>query len=247
MARAEVLIEADNREILIKFPITRPTSKIRVKRRKRGFGEPVATRQDPMLDSDYIEWQIGYDTKDIKNPTVVRELIVPKTNEIRYGNELSKIIWDAKRIEIFNDDDFDELEKFINNINDTDTLEENEKIVLQKTKISVLGGFMKAIQKVPMFIKNNGEYFVEIKLSHKQRAVGFQAMIYLCIWLRYCEDDIGNQILNRTAEAKEICTYKIDKSKKDLIKDVIKAFAIASKKHRHDIGLILQQVKGKCN
>jgi len=247
MATTEVLIETENQEILIKLPITRPTGKVRVKRRERGFGEPVATRQYPMLDSDYIEWQIGYDTKKIEKPTVVRELIVPKTNEIRYGYELSKIIWNARRIGILNDDDFDELDKFINNINNTDTLEENEEIVLQKTNTEVLGGFIKAIQKVPVFIKNNGEYFVEIKLEHKQRAVGLQAMIYLCIWLRYCEDDAGNQILNRNAEMKEMCTYKIDISKKDLIKDVIKAFAIASQKHKRDIGLIVQQVREKCS
>lgn len=50
-------------ELFVNLPLTKPTGKIRVKKRSffAEYGEPIAPRQVPMSQSAYVEWQIGYD------------------------------------------------------------------------------------------------------------------------------------------------------------------------------------------
>ena len=99
-----------------------------------------------------------------------------------------------------------------------------------------------------LIIKKNGEngYFIEIILRHKQRAVGLQAMVYLCIYVEILKDKDGNSFIGRTAESREFGKFEITTENKELITDVVKAFAIASQQHKRDISNILKQIKGKC-
>ena len=59
-------------------------------------------------------------------------------------------------------------------------------------------------------------------------------------------DKDGNSLVGRTAEAKEFGRFEITLKNKELIIDVVKAFAIASQQHKKDISNILEQIKGKC-
>lgn len=47
----------------ISLPLTAPTGKIRVKQRDTfsEYGQPVAVKTTKMQNSNYVEWQIGYD------------------------------------------------------------------------------------------------------------------------------------------------------------------------------------------
>lgn len=47
-------------EIFVNVPITSATSKIRVKRRKAEFGEPISVRRNKLASEDYLGWQISY-------------------------------------------------------------------------------------------------------------------------------------------------------------------------------------------
>lgn len=64
MASVEAKISFENGKIIVNLPITRPTSKFRVKKKtQNGFGIPVSTRKEPFPTSDkleeyYIEWQM---------------------------------------------------------------------------------------------------------------------------------------------------------------------------------------------
>ena len=49
----------DNK-IICSIPITGATSKIRVKRRKDNFGEPISVKENSFSENDYAEWQISY-------------------------------------------------------------------------------------------------------------------------------------------------------------------------------------------
>ena len=49
-----------NNKIVCSIPITGATSKIRVKRRKDNFGEPVSVKENSFSENDYAEWQISY-------------------------------------------------------------------------------------------------------------------------------------------------------------------------------------------
>lgn len=89
-------------------------------------------------------------------------------------------------------------------------------------------------------------YFVEIILRHKQRAVGLQAMVYLCIYIGILKDKNGNSLIGRLAFPKEFGQLEITLENKAVVTDVVRAFAIASWQHRNDILNILEQVKRKC-
>lgn len=95
-------------------------------------------------------------------------------------------------------------------------------------------------EKSPLFIKNiNNDSFTEIQLKHKQKAVGYQSMIYFCIWLKGLKDNAGKSLIGRSAERKELIT--IDITKEEII-DIAKSFIIASKDHEWDMKTILKDL-----
>lgn len=239
-------IEVGKGKLIVKLPLTNPTGKIRVKRRGRtsNYGIPIATRREVFKEIDYVEWQISYATD---NPPVVSKVEGIRLNG-QVGFELTKLLCEGIKIGILSNNDILEMETFIKDIKKEDTLEENEEILREDTKYEVKGGFKKFIEKSPLFIKNNEEkgYFVEIILKHKQRAVGLQAMVYLCIYINQLKDGDGKLLMGRTARPREFGILEITSENKEIIIDVVKAFAIASCQHRNDIQSILQQVVSKC-
>jgi len=217
-----------------------------VKRRGEisNYGIPIATRREPFKENDYVEWQISYATD---NPPIDSKVEDVRLNG-QIGFELTKLLCDGIKLGLLLNSDIQEMKSFIDNIQRSDTLEENERILREDSKLEVKGGFKKFIEKSPLFIKNNEEkgYFVEIILKHKQRAVGLQAMVYLCIYINQLKDGDGELLIGRTARPREFGILEIASENKEIIIDVVKAFAIASWQHRNDINSILNQVVSKC-
>jgi len=241
---AKIYIE--NKKLIVQLPLTNPTGKIRVKRRDKNlnYGIPIATKKESFTTDDYVEWQISYATQNPPRETKVKDIVI---NNNQIGFELTKLLVEGINLKIFSKDDVEELEKFINDVQPTETLEENEKIFRENNLQEIKGGFKKLVEKVPIFIKNNEKmgYFVEIILQHKQRAVGLQAMVYLCIYITTLKD--GNSLIGKVAKAKEFGQLEITLKNKVIVTDVVKAFAIASWQHKNDILNILKQIKRKCN
>ncbi len=239
-------IYAENKKIIVKLPLTSPTGKIRIKRREKSsnYGIPIATRRKPFRENDYVEWQISYATEQPPTESKVENI---RLNG-QFGFELTKLLCEGIRYEILLNDDIQKMQSFIDSIEPNDTLEENERILREDSEFEVRGGFRKFVEKIPLFIKNNKDrgYFVEIILKHKQRAVGLQAMVYLCIYVEKLRDENGESLIGRTARAKEFGIIEINSANKEIIIDVVKAFAIASWQHRNDINSILTQVMSKC-
>ena len=239
-------IYVEDRRLIVKLPLTNPTGKIRVKRRGEtsNYGLPIATRREPFEENDYVEWQISYATDD---PPIESKVEDVRLNR-QIGFELTKLLCEGIKTGILLDSDIQEMKSFIIDIKQDDTLEENEKILREDFKYEVKGGFQKFVEKAPLFIKNNKErgYFVEIILQHKQRAVGLQAMVYLCIYIEKLKDEHGDSLIGRTARPKEFGVLEITFANKEIIVDVVKAFAIASWQHRNDIEFILNRVVSKC-
>jgi hypothetical protein len=236
-----------NEKLIIELPLTNPTGKIRVKQRSRisNYGLPIATRTKKFTKDDYVEWQISYATQNPPEESKVDNIVI---NDNQIGFELTKLLDEGVKLGIFSNDDLCELEEFINNVQSTETLEENEKILRENNLQEIKGGFKRFVEKVPIFIKKNEEmgYFAEIILRHKQRAVGLQAMVYLCIYIGILNDKNGNSLIGRVAEAKEFGQLEITSENKAFITDVVKAFAIASWQHKNDLSNILEQIKRKC-
>ncbi|MDD9799402.1 MAG: R.Pab1 family restriction endonuclease [Gammaproteobacteria bacterium] len=244
-------IETKDRSIVISLPVTAPTSKVRPKRARPGYqSEPLATRQCRFADRDYLEWQISYDTKDESMPTALREFSFskPGQRENFYPCELICLVHEAKSLGLLSEEEFGNLCRVAGADMDGG-VEEQEEILENSDRNSSLSllsehGFEKSVRVMPRYTKRgeNGKYFVEIQVSPKQRAVGNQAMIYLCIPVRFCTDLSGRSLIGRTAGEKEFVQYTVTDDNSALIVDVVTAFLLASKKHREDLNHILNLV-----
>ncbi|MFA4647223.1 R.Pab1 family restriction endonuclease [Pyrococcus kukulkanii] len=220
---SEVEISLANGKIVVKLPITRPTSKVRVKKIENGIGIPVPPRKthfperEDELRAYYIEWQISYSKDGL------------------YDYELSKIVKLAYRAGILSERDIKELLEFVDGV--SSYLE--DKGIWRKSTKRCLHGFELYEEVYPVAKKElpTGE-FIEIVLKHKQRAVGYQSMVYVCIPLT----NIRPSLAGRSARKNEIVEYEVPP---ELIKETLKAFIIASESHKKDvIGFLLRSVKG---
>ena len=78
---------------------------------------------------------------------------------------------------------------------------------------------------------------IEIIIKEKQKAIGIQPMLYLCIPIKLVEE--YQEIENKLAEAKQKATYLITKNNFQLVIETIKIFSILSRNHQRDIVNIL--------
>jgi len=289
------LFTKDNK-IICSIPVTGATSKIRVKRRKDNFGEPISVINNEFTKNDYAEWQISYflpidsiwdsyrksktdqdiiqfvddffasyketevvdDLKNflIKNPTKSKkEFKEGITNFFKDKNE-TIIIKEHKNGNSYVSYELSDLFKFAldNNIIPKSDIEkllafnENEKIDIEKqykikrfsTGSKIIDKFEYFEEKAPLFInKISNETFVEIILQHKQRAVGYQSMIYFCSYANNLIDKNGNSIIGRTAQSKEIVSLPL--TREDLA-GIAESFIIASNDHSWDMKKILKDI-----
>ena len=209
MPSARFDVEADS--IRIGLPITAPNSKIRVKRRRENeMARTVATRKEPMSDSDYLEWQIAY-------------------------SELNRIVETARARGWLDDSQWRGALDGIRA--DFDGIAETESVARVETngaKISQFG-FLRAEYRFPCYIKRGDDYEIEITFFRRQRAAGLQAMIYVNLPLRRCRAENGEPLIGRCATKKEIALFRVCRENARLAIDLIEAFACASRTHRADL------------
>lgn len=233
-------------KITISLPITTPTGKARVKRPVKGFlSEPVVCRSKPIEDTDYLEWQISYDTDSLQEPSVVKSVILDKPQGIRYGCELTCLLVESGKLGLLPQEKFRELEILVKTPLEAG-IEELEKIrreedVSAKT-IAAGYGFTRHYLRVPNYLKETASYSVEIKIAHKQKAVGNQAMIYLNLPVKLCQSQSSALLIGRCAEKNEKADYIIDCKNIGIIFDTIVAFALASVDHRNDLKMIFEKL-----
>lgn len=238
--------KAQGNKITISLPITTPTGKVRVKRPIQDFlPEPVACRSKPIEDTDYLEWQISYDTDSLLEPSVVKRVALNKPQGIRYGCELTCLLVESSRLGLLPQDKFKELEILVRTPLEAG-IEELEKIKREadaSAKTIATGyGFTRHYLHVPNYLKETGAYSIEIKIAHKQRAVGNQAMIYVNLPIKLCQSQSSTPLINRCAEKSEKADYIIDCKNVGMIFDAIVAFALASIDHRNDLKMIFEKI-----
>ncbi len=210
--QCEVCFDKD--KIACLLPITLPTSKIRVKRNDNS----LAVRQIALKSDDLIEWQISYYNQD-------RELIeIGKMLEIGYKNGLLTKY------------DLEGLKEYAENIKSFFAGSYDIKKLTTDDKF--LNEFEVLFRKVPIIHKTlANSCFVEGELKHKQRAVGYQPMLYIFIHIENVLSSIdGEPIVGRVANSKEIALWY---PTLEDIKGTIKTFSVLSKIHNRDIKEIL--------
>lgn len=237
-----VLVEAHGDAVRVRLPLTDVTGKVRVKEKSAGgFGLPVAPSKTSLGQKHYLEWQIGYDTPDAKDITVVPQIKFTRKGETKYGHELSKILFESVRLGLVSTNEL-ARELALLKKNSTGTFEESRAVEVEVSTNTTADGFQSAVQKLPQFTKTTAHGSVQIQLKQKQRAVGYQAMIYVCLPMNEVLAVDGSPRPPSKAKSKETVFYEFNADNAAFLMDIVHAFGLASRQHNEDIQKILGKI-----
>ena len=177
----QVLVFTNGDSVRVRLPLTDVTGKVRVKEMSPdGFGIPVAPSKTVLGEKHYLEWQIGYDIPNTNSPSVVPQIKFTRNGETKYGHELAKIIFESVRLGLLSTNDVIREVEALKKIPPAE-FEESRTVQVEVSTNADAGGFQSAIQRLPQFTKTTTNGSVQIQLKQKQRAVGYQAMVYVCL------------------------------------------------------------------
>jgi hypothetical protein len=238
----QVIISTNADAVRVRLPLTDVTGKVRVKEKSSdGFGLPVAPSKTSLGKKHYLEWQIGYDSPNTNSPSIVSEIRFIRNGETKYGHELSKIIFEAVRLGLLSTNDLIHEIAALEKIQPSE-FEENQPVRVEISISSAANGFQRADQRLPQFTKATPHGWVQIQLKQKQRAVGYQAMIYACLPMN---EVLAMDALPRKdgpAKSKETVYYDFNQDNATFLLDIIHAFGLASQQHNEDIRKILGKI-----
>lgn len=250
---SKLLIDDLKYQIDVPILLTAVSGKIRVKNRSflNQYGTPFAVKQIPFKQSNYIEWQIGYDVikKEInesKNTTLPNENFIGANGKEKSLYELSEYIYYFNKWNIINRQDLDDIKVYLNSIPDNQLLDVNSELQIERShliekKINGLG-FEYTQVKYPLLIHKFGNYEIitEIKITEKQRAVGVQPMLYLCFPVTELKTE--KNLIGRVAQTKEIAYFQIDKNNIRVFLEILRLFGILSLSHKFDVLKIIETI-----
>jgi hypothetical protein len=238
----QVLVEAHGEAVRVRLPLTDVTGKVRVKEKSTGgFGLPVAPSKTSLGEKNYLEWQIGYDSPNTNSPSAVPQIKFIRNGEVKYGHELSKIISEAVRLGILSTNELLSEVEALKKIPPSG-FEENQTVQVEVSTNAATDGFQSAVQRLPQFTKTTPHGWVQIQLKQKQRAVGYQAMVYVCLPMNEVLTMDGSPRKASPAKSKETVYYDFDRENAALLLDIIQAFGIASQQHNEDMRQILGKI-----
>jgi hypothetical protein len=238
----QVLVLPGTNSVRVRLPLTDVTGKVRVKEKSPdGFGRPVAPSKTALGAQHYLEWQIGYDTPDATSPSVVPQIKFARKGATKYGHELSKIIFESVRLGLLSTNDLAVEVKKLRAIPDAE-FEENRAVQIEVSTNTAADGFQSAVQRLPQFSKTTPHGSVQIQLKQKQRAVGYQAMVYVCLPMDAVLALDGSPRKPGKAKPKETVYYDFNRDNTALLLDVVHAFGLASQQHNEDIREILGKI-----
>jgi len=244
----EARFNIDGDRISVILPLTQPTGKIRIKERNSfyEYGLPVAVRRTPLTLRHYVEWQIGYDllnNEENRNKTMLSDKIFSNNKgETKLPYELAEILFYSYRENLIG---FDRIAETFNQITHTEhTLDVLEEMQISRTnpiqaKINDVD-FYKMKISYPLLVHRFGKYdiYAEIAIKEKQRAVGIQPMLYVCLPLSSLnfEQNYQGRILN----AKECAEWVISSEEAKLSLELFRIFGMLSEKHKFDVTQIFK-------
>jgi hypothetical protein len=237
-----VRIDTVTNAVRVRLPLTDVTGKVRVKEKSAdGFGLPVAPSKTVLGQKHYLEWQIGYDLPGTNSPTAVPEIKFSRNGETKYGHELSKIIFESVRLGIISTNDLIREMAALKKIQPNE-FEESQPVQVEAATNAAADGFQSAVQRLPQFTKTTPHGWVQIQLKQKQRAVGYQAMVYVCLPLTEVLAAEGLPRPAGKAHSKETVFYDFNRDNAAFLLDIIHAFGLASMQHNEDIQKILGKI-----
>lgn len=252
MANNEAKVVCNSHELKVVLPMTLPTGKVRIKERSffAQYGVPVAPRQIPLGQKNYVEWQIGYDllaTNENRGKTSLSSLEFRNyKNELKLAYELSEILFYSVQNKLISIAQVKNLYSLIKAVPEDLTFEKMDSMNISRTnpqEVSVNGlPFYKMMVSYPMLVHKFGQYdiYAEIVIKEKQRAVGTQAMLYVCLPLSSLR--FKKSVFGRTLDAHETADWVIGREEAELALELFRIFGMLSPKHRFDVMAILEML-----
>ena len=238
----QVLVTAGTNFVRVRLPLTDVTGKVRVKEKTQdGFGLPVAPSKTILGAQHYLEWQIGYDTPNTNGPSAVPQIHFQRNGQIKYGHELSKIIFESVRLGLLSTNDLNRELQRLAKISPNE-FEESRAVQVEVSTNAGADGFQIAEQHLPQFTKTTPHGAVQIQLKQKQRAVGYQAMVYVCLPMTGVLAMDGSPRPAGKARPKETVYYEFNRDNAAFLLDIVHAFGLASSAHNQDIREILEMI-----
>ncbi|MBR5575439.1 MAG: R.Pab1 family restriction endonuclease [Alphaproteobacteria bacterium] len=246
----EAKVVNTEKDLYVELPMVQPMGKVRVKKRSffSEYGQPVATRQVEITSDCYVEWQIGYDllkNEENEQKTSLKDFVFKNyKGENKYLYELCEIVYYSYKKGLLSLAQIKKIYEDVVSLSDNETFEQLDSICISRTdpKETIINGvnFYKMTVSYPLLVHKFGEYeiFAEIVVKEKQRAVGTQAMLYVCLPVNVLKFDV--EPMGRTLESKEVARWVIGKSEAELSMEMFRIFGMLSPKHKKDVGAILE-------
>ena len=164
----------------------------------------------------------------------------------KYAYELSEIIYYSHKRGLISDQEIKKVYFQIDQVSENDTFEKMEDMNISRTNPTpvIVNGmdYFKMTVKYPMLVHKFGQYdiYAEVVVKEKQRAVGTQAMLYVCLpitSLKFYRNAIG-----RILDSKETGDWIIGHEEAALSLELFRVFGMLSPKHRCDVLAILRML-----
>lgn len=245
---AKVIFAED--ELKVTLPMTQPTGKIRIKERSffSEYGIPVAARQVRLGMKHYVEWQIGYDLlANSENKARTSLALFPFKNykqDEKFAYELSELLYYSWKKGFLSEKCIREVMDEIRAVDEEATLERTMNISRTNPQEVEINGisFYKMLVSYPMLVHKFGKYdiYAEVVIKEKQRAVGTQAMLYVCLPLSSLR--FRRPVFGRVLEARETADWIIGEEEAGLVLELFRIFGMLSPKHRFDVLAIMTRL-----
>jgi hypothetical protein len=242
-----VLVEAHGTAVRIRLPLTDVTGEVRAKEKSAdSLDLPIATTKTALDKNHFLEWQIGYDRPTTNIPSTVPTIRFTRNGETKSGHAPSKILLESVRLGVLSTNYLLRELAALKTIPPAE-FEESQPMQVETETNLVTGGFQHAIQRVPRSTKSTPHGSAQIQLKQKQRAVGYQAMVYACVPMIEVLMMAGEPRKPDPAQSKETVYYDFNHENAALRLDIIHAFGMASPPHHDDmrqfLGKILEAVR----
>ena len=244
------MFDEENKKILVDIPLTTHTGKIRIKSRSMfsEYGKPHATRREPLNQSNYVEWQIGYDLeygkKDSSTLSHISFIAYNGKKKVLY--ELSEYLYYFYSWDVITLSELRDTLEFLSGLKEENLLSNHPDCQIARThpveKRINNTTFFGMTLKYPQLVYKFGKYEIlaEITIREKQRAVGIQPILYVCFPIT--ELQVSESLIGRIADLKEVGQFVIDKENYGIVIEMVKVFGMLSLSHRKDILEILKSI-----
>ena len=244
------MFDEENKRILVDIPLTTPKGKIRIKSRSMfyEYGNPHAAGSIPIIQNNYVEWQIGYDLEYGKrnSSSLPHISFIGANGRKKVLYELSEYLYYFCSWDMITSSELKGILEFLSDLEEKNLISNHPDCQITRThpveKQINDTTFFGMTLNYPQLVYKFGKYEIiaEITIREKQNAVGIQPMLYLCFPIT--ELRASESLIGRTARTKETAKFVIDESNYEIVIEMARIFGMLSPSHHKDILEILKSI-----